>query len=123
MAQENFRRSTRRQRPGKQEETGPMATLMIDVPPELESQLQEEAAKKGLPVSDFVRAVLESQITPGAIPARQPVTAEERAARVDAVVGKYGHIPGSVDEFLERKQEEIALEEEHWEQRQPNRRS
>jgi hypothetical protein len=43
------------------------------------------------------------------------MTPEERAARVDAVVGKYAHLPGSVDDFLRSKQEEIDLEEERWE--------
>jgi hypothetical protein len=32
------------------------------------------------------------------------------------------HLPGSVDEFLQRKQEEIDLEEERWERRQQGRK-
>jgi hypothetical protein len=34
-------------------------TLVIDVTPELESRLQEEAARQGIPVSEYVRGLLE----------------------------------------------------------------
>ena len=39
-------------------------------------------------------------------------TIEERAELVRSIRGKYAHVPTSVDEFIKRKQEDIALEEE-----------
>jgi hypothetical protein len=40
---------------------------------------------------------------------------EERAARVRSIRGKYAHTRTSSEDFMRRKQEEIALEEEQWE--------
>jgi excisionase family DNA binding protein len=37
-------------------------------------------------------------------------TAAKRAARVDAAFGKFAGLPGSVDEFLRRKHEDIEWE-------------
>ncbi len=51
-----------------------------------------------------------------------PLSPEERRARVMAAAGSMAHLPGSVDEFLQRKQEEIDLEEERWERRQQGRK-
>jgi hypothetical protein len=42
-------------------------TLVIDVTPEVETRLQEAAAKRGLPVAEYVRAVLERQVLPLAL--------------------------------------------------------
>jgi hypothetical protein len=39
-------------------------TLVIDVTPELETRLQEEAAKQGVAVSEYVRTLLESLVRP-----------------------------------------------------------
>ncbi len=36
-----------------------------------------------------------------------------RKALIDAVCGKYAHLPNSSDDFARRKQEEIAIEEHH----------
>lgn len=44
-------------------------------------------------------------------------TPEERRAAVDAAVGALAHVPGSLEEFLRRKREEIELEEEIWTRR------
>jgi uncharacterized protein (DUF433 family) len=41
-----------------------MATLTIDVTPDLERRLHELAAQRGLPVDDFVRRVLEARAAP-----------------------------------------------------------
>src|SRR5687767_15145621 len=41
-----------------------MATLKIDVTPELEQRLQKEAEKRGLAVSDYVRPALEALVAP-----------------------------------------------------------
>jgi hypothetical protein len=37
-----------------------MASLTIEVPPELEKQLKEGAQKQGVPLSDYVRPALEA---------------------------------------------------------------
>lgn len=57
--------------------------------------------------------------TPAA--SRETLTPEERAARANAALGAFAHVPGSVEEFLRRKQEEIDLEEERWERRRGGR--
>jgi hypothetical protein len=54
-------------------------------------------------------------------PARETLTPEERAARANAALGAFAHVPGSVEEFLRRKQEEIDLEEERSERRRGGR--
>jgi excisionase family DNA binding protein len=54
-------------------------------------------------------------------PSSSSLSTEERAARVDAVVGKYAHLPGGVDHFLKQKHEETAREEERWQQRHRER--
>jgi hypothetical protein len=41
-------------------------------------------------------------------------TAEERAARVTAIRGKYRDLLPSVDDYIAQKQEEIALENRRW---------
>ena len=43
-------------------------------------------------------------------------TAAARAARVDAAFGKFAGFPGSVDEFLRRKHEDIEWENRRWEE-------
>jgi len=45
------------------------------------------------------------------------LSAEERAARVDALLGKYAHAHSTVDEFCRRKQEEVELENRRLEDR------
>jgi excisionase family DNA binding protein len=45
---------------------------------------------------------------------RPPITPEEHAARVDALMGKYAWVPTSSEEFARRKQEEIDLENRRW---------
>jgi hypothetical protein len=39
-------------------------TLVIDVTPELETRLQEEATKQGMAVAEYVRTLLESLVRP-----------------------------------------------------------
>ena len=51
-----------------------MAHLTIDITPELARQLQEEAARRGLEVSEYVRPALEALVTPpNALPRDTPV--------------------------------------------------
>jgi excisionase family DNA binding protein len=43
--------------------------------------------------------------------------AEERAARVRAIVGKYAHVPFSSEDLLRERRAEVELEEERWHNR------
>lgn len=55
-----------------------MAHLTIDITPELARQLQEEATRKGLEVSEYVRLALEALVTPQqALPGDTPVSRSE----------------------------------------------
>jgi excisionase family DNA binding protein len=61
-----------------------------------------------------LEAFLDAHVTSGAgtVAERPPaVTPEERAARIRAARGSMAHVPGSVDDFLRRKHEDIVLEE------------
>lgn len=49
----------------------------------------------------------------------QPVSVEERRARVEAIRGKYAHLNTSVDEFLARKHEDTEREEARYLARHP----
>jgi predicted transcriptional regulator len=55
-----------------------MAHLTIDITPELARQLQEEAARRGLGVSEYVRPALEALVTAQtALPRDTPVARAE----------------------------------------------
>jgi hypothetical protein len=55
-----------------------MAHLTIDTTPELARQLQEEAARRGLGVSEYVRLALEALVTsPQALPGDTPASRSE----------------------------------------------
>jgi hypothetical protein len=56
-------------------------TLLIELPPELEQRLEEEAARRGQAPAEFVRAVVEEKLaaTPGA-EQREAQSARNRAA-------------------------------------------
>jgi excisionase family DNA binding protein len=47
-------------------------------------------------------------------PEKQEIDLEERAARIRAARGSMAHIPVSVDEFIQWKQEEVELENRKW---------
>jgi excisionase family DNA binding protein len=50
----------------------------------------------------------------GLPPVAPALTSDERAARIRAARGSMAHIPGSVDEFLRRKHEDIEWENRRW---------
>jgi hypothetical protein len=55
-----------------------MAHLTIDITPELARQLQEEASRRGLGISEYVRPALEALVTPPkALPGDTPVSRSE----------------------------------------------
>lgn len=39
---------------------------------------------------------------------------QERLARIDAVMGMFAHIPGTVDDFIKEKQKDIEIENRRW---------
>jgi len=51
--------------------------------------------------------------------AAQPISLEERAARIRAARGSMAHVPGSVDDFLRRKHEDIEREDRRWTEADP----
>jgi hypothetical protein len=95
-----------------------MASLMIDVPPELEKQLQEEARKRGQAVGDYARTVLEaglamaregSQESPWeGLPRRAPEELDALAlaqgaplaVRFDDLIGDFWPEDETCDEFI-----------------------
>jgi excisionase family DNA binding protein len=46
------------------------------------------------------------------------ITPEEQAARIRAGRGSMAHVPGSVDDFLRRKHEDIEWENRRWAERE-----
>jgi hypothetical protein len=64
-------------------------TLIIELPPEIETRLQQAAARQGLPVEEYVKALLERQVLPLAVRvATLPPEVQDRilvAAAEDAV--------------------------------------
>ncbi len=89
-------------------------TLTLDLSPELEERLAQEATRNGIAPPEYVRRLLEDCV-PGT--QSHPPTAEERAARVAAARGKYAHLKTSSEAFALRKQEEIDLEDRRWKER------
>lgn len=55
-------------------------SLRIDLPPEFERQLHEEANRKGLDAATFARMVLEQQLA---------VARQERAQRIAALIAQW----------------------------------
>ena len=52
-------------------------------------------------------------------PVPPAMSAEERRAKARANLGALSHLPGSMDEFLREKHEEIEREEQRYRQRHP----
>lgn len=51
--------------------------------------------------------------------AAQQISPDERAARIRAARGSMAHVPGSVDDFLRRKHEDIEWEDRRWTEADP----
>ncbi len=49
---------------------------------------------------------------------RLVLTEQERLARIDAVMGMFAHLPGSVDNFMQEKQKDIDAEDRRLENRE-----
>lgn len=78
--------------------------LTIDLAPETEKRLTEEAGKHGLPATEYARRLIEQQL-PANVERKKPTQKVLRAW------GKYAHILPSSDEFAAQKQEEIDHED------------
>jgi hypothetical protein len=72
-----------------------------------------------LPASDRLRLIsaLANQLTQSQV--QMPQTETERIALLNEICGKYSHIKTSVDDFLERKREEVELEESRYRAHHP----
>jgi hypothetical protein len=85
-------------------------TLRIDLPSEIEQQLQHEATARGLTMEDYVRQFLQEQLPP------QPVDHDvrsitDRTAAVQAAMGQFRHMPTSSDAYSHEKRAEMEGED------------
>jgi len=95
-------------------------TYNIDIAPENQKLLEDGAARTGIDVESYILGVLEGKVQSpklsqhSAIPAVPGETREERntaqRARVRALRGKYSHLHGTVDDFLQDRHEEALRE-------------
>ncbi len=91
-----------------------MATLTIDVTPDLQARLEEVADHRGLPVPECARDLLAEALVIHAPTATASLSAvrAEMAARIRSIRGKYRHLPFTVDDFLRERREEAEREAE-----------
>jgi len=86
-------------------------TLTIELTHEQESRLQIEAARSGLPLSEYaLRRLLGA---PSQIPAEEA----ERLAAIDAAYGALADTGLSSEAFLKEKHAETEREENRWRER------
>ncbi len=89
-------------------------TLLIDVAPEVENRLQEEAHKRGLQPLEYAGRLLEGLLLP------MQNGDEQEAARLDAInaaVGALAHTSFSSDDVARGHQEEIERDERLFQER------
>lgn len=79
--------------------------------------LVEELSESDLLVAERILRGL--RLPPEPLPAAPAITEEERRARIDAACGSMAHVPGSVEDFLREKREDVEREEEHYRRRHP----
>lgn len=48
---------------------------------------------------------------------RSEAAEEDRLARIDMVMGMFAHLPGSSDDFMKEKQNDIKVEDRHFQNR------
>ena len=70
-----------------------MSTLIVDLSPELERRLEQEAARHGLSMSEYVRIVLEQQVQFVPFSGSQPFHASATPAEWEAAFRQWaaGH--------------------------------
>jgi hypothetical protein len=108
--------------------------LTLDLPPQLEQELREQAAKAGLSVQEEIAVLLRRALADTNDLAGSSTSATETvnglladalpemrvslelvpprngAPTRPSALGKYAHVPGSSDEFAREKRSEIDLE-------------
>lgn len=62
-----------------------------------------------IPNASFSEDELDKQIKEKTVPVTD-ITEQERLARIDAVMGMFAHLPGSVEDFIKEKQKDIEIE-------------
>ena len=78
-------------------------TLMIDMTPELEDRLQNEAARFGVAVEDYARKLLEERLLDGPRTAAQAkITPQERKRRLSLWIESNRGLPMLPEEALQR---------------------
>lgn len=70
-----------------------------------------------LPNVNFSEDELDKQIKAKTIPVTD-ITEQERLAGIDAVMGMFAHLPGSVEDFIKEKQKDIEIENRRWKEEQ-----
>ena len=83
-------------------------TISLELNDDLEARLQAKARSRGLSLSEYLLVSLRELARPDT-PEPTRMTVEERRARVSAARGFLAGLPGSVDEFIREKREEIAI--------------
>lgn len=91
-------------------------TLVLNVPTELETKLEEEADRRGTRIEDVAIELLAASLRPDAqhLPERRPVTDRKRRAlppRGETAMGRYAGILPSSDDFIREKRLETARED------------
>jgi hypothetical protein len=105
----------RPRRTGKPPEEDKYITCSIRLPPALWAAVEAQAGgERGR--SSFIRRAIENELRARSA-ARVVRTGAEHLARVRAARGALAQVPGSVDPFYKRKQQEIDLEEAGHERR------
>lgn len=66
-----------------------------------------------IPNVNFSEDELDRQIKEKTVPVTD-ITEQERLARIDAVMGMFAHLPGSVEDFIKEKQKDIEIENRRW---------
>jgi hypothetical protein len=82
-------------------------SITIEMDPEMEVKLREEAGKRGLEPVEYVRLLLERLLLPSEAEAEEAA----RLAAVDAALGALASVPFSSDDLAREKQMEIDREE------------
>ena len=81
--------------------------MNIDLPPELEARLEDEAAKRGLPASEYASLLLDRLLTPTHAEAEEAA----RLRAIDAAMGAFVHVPFTVDDLHRERQKDKMREE------------
>jgi len=78
-------------------------TLTLNVTPELETRLREEAARKGIPAEEYARMLLEEQLLTGPQPTeRGNFTPQDRKRKLSHWIESNRGLPTLSDEAFQR---------------------